>query len=269
MTTTSITNRTDLTNALKSVQKQREDWEASAFAASNDKLYAILSAAYDVCLACIANPDLTEGVNYLLGLRDLTFTKNTSLELKVVRLVFAEPQTQDKHKYRLLSYARVLNLAHEKGETAATLPHYIIDQGGIDEIRRGTSAKKEEADANKFAAVAKEAFTAADQFGIFDPFKLPPELKPANGCRYSLALIRDNHDGTGTIVKGLKSNTLVDKALEEAGKGFAKEYGKQAEKDLLTGAAKFQLTIRAKAANTLNSALGPVLTVKEPTVAAE
>lgn len=269
MTITKIENRTELTTALEAVQKQRKDWEAGAFAASNDKLYAILAVAYDICQACIANPDLTEGINYWLELRGLKFSKNTSLELKVVRLVFAEPETQDKHKYRLLSYARVLNLALEDGQTSATLAQYISDQGGIDEIRRVASGKKAAVDANNFVSVANKNLSDPNQAGLFDPFKLPPELKPANGNRYSLALIRDNQDGTGTIIRGLKTNTLVEKALEEAGKGLADEVAKAAKKDLLTGASKYNLSIREQAAGTISSALSPVATLNEPVPATE
>ncbi|WP_343117240.1 hypothetical protein [Ostreiculturibacter nitratireducens] len=267
--TTTINTRTELTDALNAVQKQRQDWEANAFAASNDKLYAILASALYICQACVANPDLTNGVDYLLELRGLKFSKNTSLELKVVRLVFADRDTQTKHKYRLLSYARVLNLALDAGQTSATLPQFIKDHGGIDEIRRVASGKKGEVEGKQFVSVASKTFSDPNRGGLFDPFKLPPELKPANGNRYSLALIRDNQDGTGSIVTGLKSNALVDKALEEAGKVLAKEHSKQAEKNLLTGAEKYQLTIRTQAADAINAALDPAAMLEEPATAAE
>lgn len=269
MSNTTITTRTELTNALEAVQKQRKDWEANAYAASNDKLYAILAVAYDVCLACVANPDLTNGINYLLELRGLAFSKNTSLELKVVRLVFADQETQTKHKYRLLSYARVLNAALEDGQTSANLAQYISDQGGIDEIRRVASGKKGTVDANNYVSAASKNLSDPNQAGLFDPFKLPPELKPANGNRYSLALIRDNQDGTGTIIKGLKTNTLVERALEEAGKDLADEVANAAKKELLTGASKYNLSIREQAAGTISSALSPVTTLNEPAPAAE
>lgn len=264
-----IENRTELAKALEAVQKQRQDWQANAFAASNDKLYAILASALGICQACIANPDLTDGIDSLLDQFSLKYSTNTSLELKVVRLVFADRETQTKHKYRLLSYARVLNLALEAGQTSTTLPQYIKDQGGIDEIRRVASGKKGEVEGKQFVSVASKTFTDPNRVGLFDPFKLLPELKPANGNRYSLALIRDNQDGTGTIVTGLKSNSLVHKALEEAGKVLAKEHGKQAEQNLLTGAEKYQLTIRTQAADAVNAALDPAATLEEPVTAAE
>ena len=228
-----INNRNELATALEAVQKKRKDWEAGAFASSNDKLYAILAAAYDVCLACIASPDLTDGITDLLKLRKLQFSSNTSLELKVVRLVFADRDTQSKYKHRLLSYARVLNLALEDGQTSATLAQYIKDKGGIDEIRRTVSSNDKEQEAKDFTAVAKKNLSDPQHTGLFDAFQLPPELKPENGSRYSLALVRDNQDGTGTIIRGLKTNTLVEKALEEAGKAIADEVARKATRDLL------------------------------------
>ena len=48
MTNTKIETRAELTNALNAVQKQRKDWEANAYAASNDKLFCIPFAASSV-----------------------------------------------------------------------------------------------------------------------------------------------------------------------------------------------------------------------------
>jgi hypothetical protein len=264
-----ITNLDQLTTALEAVQTQRKTWEAGAFAASNDKLYAILAAAYEVCQVCIANPDLTDGITNLLKLRKLQFSSNTSLELKVVRIVFAEPHTQSKYKYRLLSYARVINSALNDGQTSATLAQYIIDQGGIDEIRRSTSQKSNEPQPKDYMSVASKTFADVQCTGLFDAFTLPVELKPLNGSRYSIALVRDNQDGTGTIVQGLKSNSLVEKALEEAGKAITDEVSRQATKDLLDGTAKHQSNNQQQAAAIISSAFKPALSLSEPVSAPE
>jgi hypothetical protein len=269
MQTQTITTRTELTNALEAVQKQRKDWDAGAFASSNDKLFAILEIAYDVCQACIANPDLTDGINYLLKLRGLKFGTTTSLELKIVRLVFADQGTQDKHKYRFLSYARVLRLATEAGLTSASLPQYIKDQGGIDEIRRAVSKPQGASKAEKNVTVAKKCLSDLQAPGLLDAFKLPPQLKPANGNRFSLALVRDNQDGTGTIIQGLTSNVLVETALQIAGQGILDKVASAAVDSVEDVAAKYQLTITAHAAGVLSGALSPPVTLNEPPMAAE
>jgi hypothetical protein len=269
MTILKIETLTQLTTALEAVQTKRKDWEAGAFAASNDKLYAILSAAYDVCQACIANPDLTDGITDLLKLHGLQHSSNTSLELKVVRLVFADRDTQSKYKFRLLSYARVLNLAQEDRQTPATLAQYIKDKGGIDEIRRTVSSNDKEQDAKDYTAVAKKNLSDPQYMGLFDAFPLPPELKPENGSRYSLALIRDNQDGTGTIIRGLKTNTLVEKALEETGKTIADEVARKATRDLLDGTNQHQSTLQQQAAAAVSSAFKPGLSIGQPVSAAE
>lgn len=264
-----ITNVDQLATALEAAQTQRKKWEDGAFAASNDKLYAILAAALDVCQVCIANPDLTDGITSLLKLRKLQYSSNTSLELKVVRLVFAEPHTQSKYKYRLLSYARVLNSALNDGQTSATLAQYIIDQGGIDEIRRSASQKSNEPQPMQYVSVASKTFADVQCNGLFDAFTLPVELKPLNGSRYSIALVRDNQDGTGTIVKGLKSNALVERALEEAGKAITEEVSHLATQNLFDGTAKHQSNNQQLAAATIDSAFKPALSLSEPASASE
>lgn len=264
-----ITNRTDLANALEAIKKQRKDWEANEHAASNAVLYTMLAAALDICRACIATPDLTDGIDSMLKHAGLKYNSKMSLELKVVRLVFADASTQDKTKYRQLSYARVLNVALERGQTSATLAQYIKDQGGIDEIRRNSSSDSDADNGKNYIAVAKTNLADPQRSGLFDPFKLPAELKPVNGSRYSLALIRDNQDGTGTIVQGLKSNALVEKALEEAGKGITEEVARQATRDLLDGTSKQQLAVQQRAAEIVSSAFVPQATIKQPAETAQ
>ncbi|MDQ2091157.1 hypothetical protein [Marimonas arenosa] len=259
----------DVTNALDAARKARKVWEQGVFASSNEKLRALLVSAFDIFQACVANPDLTGGITELLKHFNLKHSKNTSLELKIVRLVFADETTQHKHKQRLLSYARVLTLAHEDNQTPATLDQYIQDKGGIDEIRRTKSGKSNELKAQQYATVAKKQFANTPETGLFDAFKLPPELKPANGNRYSLALVRDNQDGTGTIVHGLNTNSLVEKALEEVGKVIAKQVGEQAAQSLLTGASQHHAAAISEAMQTVNSAYKPELSLGEPVPAAE
>lgn len=199
----------------------------------------------------------------------LKHSSNTSLELKVVRLIFADPSTQDKHKYRLLSYARVLKLALEAGQTSETLPKYIQDQGGIDEIRRATSKSEAAIKAEKNVRVAKKCLSNTEAPGLVDAFNLPPELKPANGDRFSVALVRDNQDGTGTIIQGIKSSSVVEAALQIAGQDILDKIASAAVGSVEDVAAKYQLTITAQAAGVLNGALSPTVSLEEPAPNAE
>lgn len=269
MRNTTYTTYNDVTTALDAARKARQVWEEGVFASSNEKLRALLVAAFDIFQACVANPDLTGGITELLKHFNLKHSKNTSLELKIVRLVFADETTQHKHKQRLLSYARVMTLAHADNQTSATLDQYIQDQGGIDEIRRTKSTKSSELQAQQYATVAKKQFANTQEAGLIDTFKLPPELKPANGNRYSVALVRDNQDGTGTIVHGLNTNSLVEKALEEVGKVIAKHVGEQAAKNLIAGASQHHAAAVAQATRAVNSAFSPELSLPEPLPAAE
>lgn len=269
MTNIKFVNYNDVTNALDAARKARKVWDAGARAASNEELHKLLAAAFEVFQACIANPDLTGGITELLKHFKLTHSKNTSLELKIVRLVFADEVTQRTNKYRFQSYARVLAFAQEDNQTPATLSQYIKDKGGIDEIRRTKSTESSELQVQQYATVAQKRLAQTQEAGLFDAFKLPPELKPANGNRYSLALVRDNQDGTGTIVRGLNTNSLVEKALEEVGKVIAKQVGDQATKRLLTGASLELATSVGQATQIVNSAFKTELSLEEPVPASE
>lgn len=268
-TTNAFASIDDLGHVITEIVKTRQEWEAKAYAANNEQLYQLLSAAFNIVLACAADAELTEGVDALLTENGYTYSKGTSLELKVVRLIFSDKANKDKIKYRLHAYARVLKIAFDEDQTSTSLPNFIKDKGGIDEIRRDNAMNNGANTAEKFVTVAKKELADQNQISIFDAFAMPTELKPEKGSRYSLALVRDNNDGTGSIVHGIKSKSIVDKALEEAGKSIQTEYLKNAGKDFLDGAQKYQLNIRARAAQTVKSSLVSGLKLNDPQIISE
>ena len=127
----------------------RKEWEQGTMKASNDELYALLARCFDFYLAVSRSYDLPKALNQLLTERGFTYTNSTSLPLKVVRLVFADPSDQERYKHRLLTYARVLTIAKEQKQTAEQLPAFIEQNGGIDEIRRQGATGETKADKEK------------------------------------------------------------------------------------------------------------------------
>lgn len=257
-TTTLPDNMADTVENLRNLCKA---WEANALATSNNELYSILSATYSIYCACVNDPDLTTGIDELLKHFELKFTKTTSLQLKVVRLVFGTKTTQETYKYRHLAYARVMALAHDNGETAATLAAYIEKKGGIDELRRGTSKRSSGNPDNTMGMVAKSNLSAVPAHEGLATFDLVEDLKPVKGSRYAIGIVRDNQNGTGTIVYGLSDQALIEEVLVAAGKSIMARVEKRAGDDLRAGNIKFTTAAKGLATDVLNSSLKAAVTV--------
>lgn len=239
-------------------------WEKGALASSNTELYALLGACHSLYTACLIDPELTSGVEALLEQFELTFTKSTSLALKVVRVAFATKETQQQHKYRHLAYAQVLEVATQKNVTADALADFIIKKGGIDEIRRNEPAAKKGFTKDQLTAVAKVQLGATVEAGLIGAVKFSERLKPAAGAKFCIALIRADADDKGSIVYGINDAALVDRALEIAGKAIKEQVAKQAEEDLLKGQVRSAEAGAKKAEAILTSALS----IKKTTVTA-
>lgn len=220
----------ELAATINELATRRVIWEQGAYAASNIELYTLLGACLDIFIQVRSNPNLAKGVNTLLKARNITFNAGTSLELKIVRLVFASGETAPKIENRAFGYARVIRVAFEAKQTGATLPQFIEAHHGIEEIRR--SGKDGVSNTNKvelFKEHARTELLASTSFELFSPFELPDQLQPYEGEQFSLALVRKNADGTGSIVFGTGNVAAVSTVLALAGKSIRQEAVKAAE----------------------------------------
>jgi hypothetical protein len=95
MTNTTTKNQTTATfaEAIDDIVKKRIVWEQGTYAAANAELYSILGDCLDLFSALKRRMDVNKDVNALLDSRGITYTTATSLELKLVRLVFASAET--------------------------------------------------------------------------------------------------------------------------------------------------------------------------------
>lgn len=221
------TGKFTLNNAVDALIAQREKWEAGAYAASNAELYALLGNTLDLFLKVRKDVGLSRAVDALMDSYGVQRNSSTSLALKIVRLVFVGEGRETKIANRAYTYARVLTVAAEEGVTGKQLPQFISDNHGIDEIRRqtkadGTPARKAERIRN-FAA--SELATRQQIVSI----ALSDELQPLDGSWYSLALVRKNEDGTGSIVFGTNNAAAVNAVLAIAGKELRDEVANAAE----------------------------------------
>jgi len=223
-------------NSIEALVAKRVVWELGTYAAANAELYSILGDCLDLYIAVKRSYELPKGLNALLEAKGIGFNSSTSLELKLARLVFASAENTDKVHNRMFGYARVIRVAADANVTGKTLPQFIADNNGIEEIRRADKEGVSPADKQKAQMEqARVQLIQPTNVELFSNFEMPDQLQPKDGEHFSLALVRKNADGTGSIVYGINNVAAVNvvlsiagKALqEEAVKGFAADNAKQ------------------------------------------
>jgi hypothetical protein len=142
-----------------------------------------------------------------------TCTEATHLSTKIVRYVF---RTDRKRSH---VYSRVIISADEHKKDAMSLPKWISENGGIEEIRRKS---KDGFSPSELKAIYKDAaesklFSAKE---LVSSFKTVKELEASDvgNSHFAIALLRKNSDGTSSIVFGTHTPTIINMVLVEAGK---------------------------------------------------
>lgn len=212
----------DALNTLDDLFSAREAWENGSLLKSNTELYAILDRCFTLHQQISA---MTEGkrkvikaINQRLSEMDMNPDKIGDLASKIVRYVF-------KHSgKRVTAYARVLKFALVEKPENQSMEAYIISKGGIEEIRR--TLKPGEMTPSERRAKLVEAAEAelVDAEPLINEIKLVDELQPANDSEFDFcaALVRKNPDGTGAIVYGSTTTSIVKNLLAEAAKERSK-----------------------------------------------
>lgn len=249
--------------AIDEVIEKRIRWEQGTYAAANTELYSILGDCLDLYVAIKRSYTLPKGVNTLLEARSITYNASTSLELKLVRLVFAgSSESAVRIQNRLFGYARVIRVAADAGQTGATLAQFIADNHGIEEIRRAgkeglSTSQKQKAQVEQ----ARVQLIEPSDTELFANFAMPDQLQPKDGEHFSLALVRKNADGTGSIVYGTNNVTAVNTVLAIAAKALQENAVKAAE----VNASKKAETAKKQNLAALTAAMADTLGTKSST----
>ena len=228
--TTNTQNTFSITAVVEALIQDRCKWEEGSYAVSNSELYALLGRTLDLYVKVRADRALAKSVNHLLELYGITFNTRTRLSVKIVRLVFVGKGRERSMEHRAFAYARVLEVAAAAGTTGDALPQFIIDRHGVDEIRRqagsGLTEAQKAQQARDYAEGALSTATAPTTIALTD------DLQPADGDLYSVALVRKNADGTGSIVFGTNNRTAIGTVMAIAGKALRDAAVIKAEADI-------------------------------------
>ena len=199
------------------LKARRESWELHQLRASNDVLYDILGDCYAIYVRTQKSETLREK---FLKSYDAKYGKskaNTSIATKIVWAVFGKQLEQRAFNYSNVLRNVYLNLKDKPGKA---FREYVIEAGGLDEIRRtggNTDAVKAKRDAERQTAIADLNSNSGIAKGL--QIQLPAEQQEKNGEHSFLAaLIREDADGTFTIVMVSSSEVPVNSMIAEFSK---------------------------------------------------
>lgn len=200
-------------------------WETDYYNPTMDKLYHLLSKAFNEVLALRKSGSKTvKAFTEILKKKGIVCTARTSLELRVVRVVFGISDTTQ----RANRYASVLKIAGETKVTPDKFVEWIGENGGIDEIRRAVSTKLKPDYAEK-AAEYFSSNTAVPSMSLTNA-----DFKHLDDTDFRLLVVRKNSDDSFTPVSEVDSVVHINSALTYLGKNVvdsAEAASKQADAD--------------------------------------
>ncbi len=208
---------------LSKLKEKRVTWETTLYAKSNNGLYDLLAK----CLELFNDKFLTASdedrktvrieIGALLKTEGIKVQRNTTTLTMFIRFVFGSDRK------RAHNYAYVLKAAISHDISAPNLKNFIIENGGIEEIKR-KMVVSEEAKANKLKR--------EDEFGLVKAKAELAEINPLATVKYDLT---NNNTGFAVLIvkPGSKENSKVVAVLENAKEDLVDALFKRIAKDSL------------------------------------
>ena len=213
---------------LDALSTKRQAWEVTDFKKANEGLYSLLSECLGVFHSQYVNASeedrksLRLSLAELLTVKGVRVMKNTNTLTMFVRFVFGSDRK------RAHGYSYVLKAAISHGVEAADLPTWIVDQGGIEEVKRRMVQSEEAIKRNQDIAAAKEAVQTDMEVAEISP--LATVQIPGLKGEYVLMLAKPSADGSATVVATLNevAQTTVNVLMTKMARVRVKQ---QAESD--------------------------------------
>jgi hypothetical protein len=202
---TNIKYAQTIVKQLSELVVKREKWESTDYKKANEGLYALLSS----CLEMFNSKFVTAGdsdrrtlrheLATLLKTDGIKVQTNTPTLTMFVRYVFGSDRK------RAHGYAYVLKAAISYEVTAEDLAKFIVEQGGIEEIKRKMVAS-EEAIANKAKREkALEAVNANAEQAELSPLATVGIDLSNNTTPFAIVITKPNANGEGDVIAVLKN----------------------------------------------------------------
>ena len=187
-----------LVTQLDGLVVQRKQWEATDYKKANEGLYSLLASCLDVFNSKFVNADdnnkktLRGELSARLKADGVRVQRNTTTLTMFVRFVFGSDRK------RAHGYTYVLKAAISYEVTAANLPSWIAEQGGIEEVRRQMIVSEEAKQRKADLANAQTQVKAGIEQAVVTPLA-QVRLSGVSG-EYALLLAKPSPDGIVSIV---------------------------------------------------------------------
>lgn len=241
---------TAMRERIEDLATQREGWEMTQLARSNQALYSI----FKECLSLYR--DLTEGENLKekkigfkdhINLKGYKFKETSPLSLKVIRCIFG-----DKDRRRLSTYHTVLRVAIADGWSLDEVATKITERGGVQEI----SVRKANAMSQKDKALAAQTALLNQSVASLDSEQLKLKHNSEQNEQQAVAVVTQHQDGTFSVHCVVHSNTAVNAALAayfNANKSDLQKVTEQQQAALATAMQSTLIDQAVAAANDINA----------------
>ena len=187
-----------LVSQLDALVVKRKQWEATDYKKANDGLYSLLANCLEVFNSkfVIASDDdkktLRADLKARLEADGVRVQRNTTTLTMFVRFVFGSDRK------RAHGYTYVLKAAISYDIAAATLPSWIVEQGGIEEVRKRMIVSEEAQQRKADLAVAQAQVKANIEQAVVSPLAKFP-MSGVSG-QYALLLAKPEPDGMLSII---------------------------------------------------------------------
>jgi hypothetical protein len=205
--TMALANR--MREKLEKLAVNREAWEQTAYARSNEMLYGLLCECYVVYkeLTCKTETAKNQrrGLDDYIAIKGYSFKQDTPLTAKIIRCVFAGTDRR-----RLSTYHTVLRVAVKNSWKTEGFSAEIMKLGGVQEISLG--GRKDGLTPKKKAEVATP-HVLTQTLAIASSPELSKHAKPDNIGAKAVALLTQEADGRYTVHAVVYAAGVVNEAL--------------------------------------------------------
>jgi hypothetical protein len=196
-------------DTLSAINQQREKWEVGVYKKSNDELYSILQSCYAVDWAIAHAEDgaaeMRKGITDYASKLGFSFKEGTPTMNKIVRCVFGNVK-----RSRISTYSLVLREAKRQKVAIDDIPQFIVNGGGVQEIRL---SKSDTYKSPKQKAAVAQATAFADSIAVAKSSGLS-KLADANFANTPCLLLATQHaNGTFAIHSVVRSQSALTAAL--------------------------------------------------------
>lgn len=187
---------------------ERETWEVSELANSNQKLYGLLQSCLALHNTMVGSDALAKalrkGLSNYITRKNYPFRDSTPLMTKIVKCVFGVDRR------RVHSYATALLAAKEKRISIIELPRWLKEQGGVEEVRRGSKSS-----GNSVASRVADGKVVlqADVLAVIQSDKLNAQYSTESLTEGVVLLATRGDDGSFSIRKVIQADSVVKAAI--------------------------------------------------------